>query len=312
MRIILLSLSLLLSAVVSAQDIQPFIRQQMALYPKSHLLDIYKSCFQDYMGAEHLVSDRERAKAYLDEELNTTEIESLPQWYYEPCGTKGRYIRVSLRTVKEGLITEDMLLDAFIRSANAKRPSVKSWRRKWHKIIGTIDKMNLNLPDYDREKQFIDSILSVGKYAISHSSDYREAYHPHYRIVERRIFENELKPECQGDKQEKSMSITVNLRYTGTDGNARKFVEEMVSSGTVDAIRAEEGNLRYEYYQSLDDPETILLIDSWANQEAIDKHHATPMMDTIAKLREKYDLHMTVERYTSAETPEAENQFIRK
>ncbi len=117
---------------------------------------------------------------------------------------------------------------------------------------------------------------------------------------------------CQGDKQEKSMSITVNLRYTGTDGNARKFAEEMISSGTVDAIRAEEGNLRYEYYQSMDDPETILLIDSWANQEAIDKHHATPMMDTIAKLREKYDLHMTVERYTAVETPETENQFIRK
>ena len=117
---------------------------------------------------------------------------------------------------------------------------------------------------------------------------------------------------CSEEKQEKSMSITVNLRYTGTDGNARKFAEEMVSSGTVDAIRAEEGNLRYEYYQSLDDPETILLIDSWANQEAIDKHHATPMMDTIAKLREKYDLHMTVERYTAAETPESENRFIRK
>ena len=117
---------------------------------------------------------------------------------------------------------------------------------------------------------------------------------------------------CNGDKQEKRMSITVNLRYTGIDGNARKFAEEMISSGTVDAIRAEEGNLRYEYYQSMDDPETILLIDSWANQEAIDKHHATPMMDTIAKLREKYDLHMTVERYTAVETPETENQFIRE
>ena len=117
---------------------------------------------------------------------------------------------------------------------------------------------------------------------------------------------------CQGDKQEKSMSITVNLRYTGTDSNARKFAEEMISSGTVDAIRAEDGNLRYEYYQSLDDPETILLIDSWSDQDAIDKHHATPMMDTIAKLREKYDLHMTVERYTVVEIPETENQFIRK
>ena len=107
------------------------------------------------------------------------------------------------------------------------------------------------------------------------------------------------------------MAITVNLRYTGTDGNAHKFAEEMISSGTVDAIRAEEGNLRYEYYQSLDDPETILLIDSWASQEAIDAHHATPMMATIAALREKYDLHMTVERYSGADMPETDNQFIR-
>ena len=108
------------------------------------------------------------------------------------------------------------------------------------------------------------------------------------------------------------MAITVNLRYTGKNGNARKFAEEMTSSGTVAAIRAEAGNLRYEYYQPLDDPETILLIDSWENQEAIDIHHASPMMGTITALREKYDLHMTVERYRSTESPETENQFIRK
>ena len=108
------------------------------------------------------------------------------------------------------------------------------------------------------------------------------------------------------------MEITVNLRYTGKNGNARKFAEEMTASGTVAAIRADAGNLRYEYYQPLDDPETILLIDSWENQEAIDIHHASTMMATIAALREKYDLHMTVERYVSAETPETENRFIRK
>lgn len=108
------------------------------------------------------------------------------------------------------------------------------------------------------------------------------------------------------------MAITINLRYKGQNGNALKFAEEMQKGGTVDKIRAEKGNLRYEYYQALDDSETILLIDSWESQEALDKHHASPMMNTIAQLREKYDLHMTVERYISAEFPEAENQFIRK
>lgn len=113
-------------------------------------------------------------------------------------------------------------------------------------------------------------------------------------------------------KETVDMPITVNLRYTGTNGSARAFAEEMMSSGTVAAIRAEEGNLRYEYYQSLEDPETILLIDSWSSQEAIDLHHASPMMETIAALREKYDLHMSVERYVSAETPETDGRFIRE
>ena len=104
--------------------------------------------------------------------------------------------------------------------------------------------------------------------------------------------------------------VTVNLRYKGAD--ARAFAEEMTASGTVDLIRAEPGNLRYEYYQSLDDPETILLIDSWKDQAAIDAHHASPMMATIAELREKYDLHMTVERFVSIEDNAGDERFVRK
>ena len=106
--------------------------------------------------------------------------------------------------------------------------------------------------------------------------------------------------------------ITVNLRYTGTNCNARKFAEEMMSSGTVNKIRAEKGNLRYEYYYSLEEPETVLLIDSWRDQAAIDAHHASPMMKTIAELREKYDLHMTVERFMGIEENEEDRRFIRK
>ena len=107
------------------------------------------------------------------------------------------------------------------------------------------------------------------------------------------------------------MSITLNLYYTGKGDSARKFAEEMVNSGTVNAIRAEKGNLRYEYFQPLDDPETVLLIDSWQDQAAIDAHHASPMMAQLAALREKYDLHMKVERFVSEDLGEDE-RFIRK
>ena len=108
------------------------------------------------------------------------------------------------------------------------------------------------------------------------------------------------------------MAITVNLYYTGKNGAARLFAEEMISSGTVADIRAEAGNLRYEYFLPVEDPETVLLIDSWRDQEAIDAHHTSPMMATIASLRDKYDLHMKVERYVSAEENPSDARFIRK
>ena len=105
--------------------------------------------------------------------------------------------------------------------------------------------------------------------------------------------------------------IMVNLYYTGKNGSARRFAEEMESSGTADKIRAEEGNVRYEYFFPMKDPETVLLIDAWDNQEAIDKHHASPMMRKIMDLREKYDLHMKVERFVSDELPESDEGFVR-
>lgn len=110
------------------------------------------------------------------------------------------------------------------------------------------------------------------------------------------------------------MSITVNIYYTGLQGNVRKFAEEMQDSGTVAAIRREEGNLRYEYFFPMEDAETVLLIDSWEDQQAIDRHHASPMMDKITELRMKYDLHMKVERYLSDEDeiPDSDRKFIKE
>ncbi|MBR2853725.1 MAG: antibiotic biosynthesis monooxygenase [Clostridia bacterium] len=105
--------------------------------------------------------------------------------------------------------------------------------------------------------------------------------------------------------------ITVNLYYKGSNGSARAFAEEMEASGIAENIRKEPGNLRYQYFLPLDDPETVLLIDSWTDQAAIDAHHASPMMTQLAALREKYDLHMAVERFVSEDTGKDE-RFIRK
>ena len=93
------------------------------------------------------------------------------------------------------------------------------------------------------------------------------------------------------------MALTVNVYYTGTGGNARKFAEEMRASGLVDRVRAERGNLRYEYFLPMDDEETVLLIDAWEDEAALGLHHKSPMMAEIAALREKYRLKMRVQKF---------------
>ena len=108
------------------------------------------------------------------------------------------------------------------------------------------------------------------------------------------------------------MAFTINIYYTGSNGSARKFDEEMINSGTVQKIRNRKGNLRYEYFSSLDNEETILLIDSWENQKALDEHHKSETMNKIMELRNKYGLHMKVEKYTLEDDNENDRKYIKE
>lgn len=105
----------------------------------------------------------------------------------------------------------------------------------------------------------------------------------------------------------------MNIYYRGEGGSARGFAEEMIASGIVRAIRDEPGNLGYEYFFSMDEPETVLLIDRWESQKALDAHHDSPMMQKIIELREKYDVHMEVQRFIpDEESPSSDSTFTRK
>ena len=94
------------------------------------------------------------------------------------------------------------------------------------------------------------------------------------------------------------MSLIINICYTGQEGNARKFMEEMISSGLVNKIRNEIGNEKYEYFLPVNDSETVVLIDKWRDKQSLDNHHKSEMMQEIARLRNKYKLHMRVEQFT--------------
>lgn len=188
----ILPLLLALSITVHAEDYKAAVAAHLAHYPLCHLQDIYKSFYQDYFGAEHMIGDTAAVREYLAYELSEAANDSVQTVYYEPTGASGRYVRVYLRSVTEGKLSAEALFDAFIRSARPQAGAQEVWPEEWRKIAAAASEAGV--ASEEGEAEALDKASMLHR-AVRHSTAYREAYHPHYRIVAREIFENELYPQ---------------------------------------------------------------------------------------------------------------------
>ena len=199
MRKILLILAIACSFNLFGQSIDTVamrsaIEMQLVTYPESTLQDIYKSFYQEHFGPGHIISDTASARCYLVRELS--EMGKIQSPYFETTGSQGDYVRVYLSAVSDSLITAEQLLDAFIRSANSRQEPEVRWLDKWEAIISIIQANKIELEGFETELPLLTEAAQNNQ-AVHHSRRYNEAYHPHYRIVERSIFEIELKPSLK-------------------------------------------------------------------------------------------------------------------
>ena len=195
MRKLLLILALACSFSIFGQSIdttavRSAIERQLATYPDSTLQDIYKSFYQEHFGPGHIISDTASARRYLMRELS--EMGKTQSPYYEPTGSQGDYVRVYLSAVSDSLITAEQLLDAFVRSANSWQEPTVSWMEKWEAIVSIIQANKMEIEGFKTDLPLLTEAARNNQ-AVHHSHRYNEAYHPHYRIVERSIFERELR-----------------------------------------------------------------------------------------------------------------------
>ena len=199
MRKLLLILALTCSFNLFGQSIdtaavRSAIERQLATYPESTLQDIYKSFYQEHFGPGHIISDTASARRYLMKELSEMGENQSP--YFEPTGSQGDYVRVYLSAIADNLISAEQLLDAFVRSANSwQEPSI-SWLEQWETIVSVIQANKMEIEDFETDLPLLNEAARNNQ-AVHHSQPFNEAYHPHYRIVERSIFEIELKPSLK-------------------------------------------------------------------------------------------------------------------
>ena len=191
--------ALVLVAACGGNPIKEAVSEQLRLYPESRAQDIYKSFCQDNLGPGHMIPNPEYAKAYLLEELQTylEDLDSMryekPSVRYVPVGDKGNFVRVDLSVVLDSLVSAETLLDAFVRSANeGNLASEDEWKEKWSAVEVVLRKDFQNIPDLNMDLASIDSLVAEGHFILHHSNIFEKAYHPHYRIVARDIFESLL------------------------------------------------------------------------------------------------------------------------
>lgn len=178
-----------------ADSIRTAVSHQLQQYPASTLQDIYKNFFQDRLGPGHLLADSAAAGLRLREEL----LHPYPATkYYEPIGYTHNYYRVNLSVVWDSIVNYAQLMEAFTKSAQAVTPDdVEKWKKEWQTIEKVIAEMNLNLAGYSTDKAAIDNMLGQGKYMMRHSKTFNNNYQPHYRIIEKHIFEQLLLPAIE-------------------------------------------------------------------------------------------------------------------
>jgi hypothetical protein len=169
------------------------IKNQMSNYPKSTLRDIYKNHFHDNYGPGHIISDKAAADRYLRYELETSK--SFEGVDYEPTGYEGRFYRVNLGVIADGRVPYDKFFDAFVRSVNGIEPiSIETWHREWREIEAVIMGMKLDMENVAEDSAEIEALIDSGNYVMHHSKRFNDYYQPHYRIIERNIFETEILP----------------------------------------------------------------------------------------------------------------------
>jgi hypothetical protein len=166
---------------VSSPRFRDIVLTHYSRYPLSQIEDFYKLAHQAALGSEHAVKDIAAARKWLLRELDEMAA-GPPEALIDEISADGRIVRVHLRPFIESGGDPEILLQAFIRTANEYQGSVELMGEHW----GTIDQLAKkgDLPFQPASlRSYIEVMESMGFPAVHHSTQYQEAYQPSYRVV---------------------------------------------------------------------------------------------------------------------------------
>ena len=81
---------------------------------------------------------------------------------------------------------------------------------------------------------------------------------------------------------------TIYVKFQCLPQMREAFIQKMKDSGVLDAIRNEDGCIKYDYYLSEKDPDELLLLEQWDTREHQQIHLTLPHMDHMREFKDAY------------------------
>lgn len=91
--------------------------------------------------------------------------------------------------------------------------------------------------------------------------------------------------------------IVLNVTYKCKPDAREKFLEAIVAEGIDIASRAENGNIKYDYYTPVEGNDELLLVEKWRDADALAEHHKLPHFTRLGELKPEYVLNTIIEKY---------------
>lgn len=152
-------------------------------YPLWEMQDLYKLLHQGAMGAEHAVSNEAGVRDWLIREL--AELGPGPEEpLFDSLSPNGQLVRAHLRPFAERELPVELLLQAFLRTAQEIKPAperlaVAAEVATKLAADGALPFNSTPLAGFFAEQQ------AHGFRAVHHSETFRKHYQPAYRVVAR-------------------------------------------------------------------------------------------------------------------------------
>lgn len=165
-----------------------FLAEHFSRYPQMQPQDAVKLLYQSEFGGGHMISDPEQSLRRL-----TAEYENISHNFSLPLTEEigGGMVRVNLHALDIDTLPLHILNELFVRSAAQKKGSIECFCQKIELLKNDVFHAELPM-EYTALCRYLEQYAAAGYPAVSHSTEYKKAYDPAYRVVCRHLFYQQI------------------------------------------------------------------------------------------------------------------------